>query len=191
MNHGRIWVFSVIWNFFCGTQIRQSPVPYTLKQHKWAHSFPPLPVTYFGALQCRPHLAGCFALQPWGSELTGHWGHWDSLHSLLSWLWQYNKENVDENLHPQEGPWATRSSPIGPEGAQVRRMCLLPTRGSVTFLSSQSFWTSECQPSSVSCYFKKSVNFLNIFSKLNIILLLLKKSNSYKIACQPGSKERN
>lgn len=58
MNDGRIWVFSVIWNFFCGTQIWQSPVPYMLKQHKWAHSFPPLPVTYFGALQCRPHLAG-------------------------------------------------------------------------------------------------------------------------------------
>ena len=118
MNHGRIWVFSVIWNFFCGMQIRQSPVPYMLKQHKWAHSFLPLPVTYLGALQCRPHLTGCFALQPWGSGLTGHWGLWDSLHSLLSWLWQYNKENVDENLHPQEGPWATRSSPTGPEGVK-------------------------------------------------------------------------
>ena len=154
MSHWRIWDFSVIWNFsFLGHRFRsfEGPTgwnsisaitPFCLCQ--WPLRGPSDAARIQQGL-CPP---AC------GSEFIGHCGLWDSLPSLLGWLWQSNKENISEKLNPQAGPWATCGRPTGLGGAQGRRLCSLPTWGSMTsLLSSRGFWTSECQPSAASCYF--------------------------------------
>lgn len=154
MNHWTIWDFSVIWNFFFWdtdsgvSRDLQAETALMPSLHSAFCQWPLWGLSDAARVQqglCPP---------AWGSEFTGHCGLWDSLHSLLGWLWQCNKENLGEKLSPQEGPWATRSRPAGPEGAQGRRLSSLPTWGSMpSLLSSRGFWTSECQPSAASCYF--------------------------------------
>lgn len=90
----------MIWNFFLGMgeyRFNSFQCPRSWNRINYLIHFRLLSVTYFGAFWCGLHSAGCFTLQPWGLKFVGHCGLWDSLYSLLGWLWQWNKETCSES----------------------------------------------------------------------------------------------
>lgn len=97
-----------------------------------------LSMTYFGG---SPNAAGCFTLSLEDQPFLGGYWLWGSLHPFLGWLWQYNKENIAENLPSSGGPMGI--SKWGPAWELRPGGCVCSSLDSMTsIILFQWFWTS-------------------------------------------------
>lgn len=181
MNHWSIWDLFHDLKLFWGTDSTVF-IDLQAKTINYLTHFCLLPVTCFGG---SPSAGGCFAFQPRGSAFLGGCGLGGSLHPLLGWLWQYDKENIEENIPFSGGSMgkAERKPQMGScwEPRPGRCVCSSPDSRTSVILS-QWFWTSV---STLWCLLllQGVCEFSGKFLKtiLNFMSLLLKKQKQKQL----------